>query len=99
MNEEDQKEYDDFTERTKGFKPEQMHALRNFVTIAIDVILHSDKPAVLLRAVEGEDGLSRVLVHCLTPDLDEASAMLQYYMEARAAVIAAAAIDAGAARH
>jgi hypothetical protein len=98
MNQQEQAEYDDFTERTKHFSDAQRYALRNFVSIAIGIIDSPDKPAVLLRAVEGDDGLRRVMVHCLTPDHDEASIMLQYYMEARAAVISAA-MQSNEARH
>jgi len=68
------------------------------LSIAIGIIDAPDKPAVLLRAVEGDDGLRRVMVHCLTPDHDEASVMLQYYMEARASVISAV-MNGGEARH
>jgi hypothetical protein len=90
MNEQEQAEFDDFTARTKHFTDSQRYALRNFISIAIGIVDAPDKPAVLLRAVEGDDGMRRVMVHCLTPDHDEASIMLQYYMEARASVISAA---------
>jgi hypothetical protein len=98
MNQQEQAEFDDFTERTKHFTDAQRYALRNLLSIAIGIIDSPDKPAVLLRAVEGDDGLRRVMVHCLTPDHDEASVMLQYYMEARASVLSAA-MNGGEARH